>query len=91
MVEPIQASDADRPVESKRRTVSSPFWSVVLPTRPLPAADAMMEVQTADQLGEAVSVLLSSPQQAKEMGKKAQQVVINEKGATERHAWVLLT
>ena len=45
----------------------------------------------ADQLGEAVSVLLSSPQQAKEMGKKAQQVVINEKGATERHAWVLLT
>ncbi|HEV8379854.1 MAG TPA: 3-deoxy-D-manno-octulosonic acid transferase [Tepidisphaeraceae bacterium] len=55
------------------------------------AADAIMEVQTADQLGEAVSVLLSSPQQAKEMGRKAQQVVINEKGATERHAWVLLT
>jgi 3-deoxy-D-manno-octulosonic-acid transferase len=55
------------------------------------AADAIMEVQTAEQLGEAVSVLLSSPQQAKEMGKKAQQVVIKEKGATERHAWVLLT
>jgi 3-deoxy-D-manno-octulosonic-acid transferase len=55
------------------------------------AADAIMEVQTAEQLGEAVSVLLSSPQQAREMGKKAQQVVIREKGATERHAWVLLT
>jgi 3-deoxy-D-manno-octulosonic-acid transferase len=55
------------------------------------AADAIMEVQTPDQLGEAISVLLSSPQQAREMGKKAQQVVINEKGATERHAWVLLT
>ena len=54
-------------------------------------ADAMMEVQTGEQLGEAVSVLLSSPQQAKEMGKKAQQVVVNEKGATERHALVLLT
>jgi len=55
------------------------------------AADAIMEVRTADQLGEAVSVLLSSPQQSKEMGKKAQQVVINEKGATERHARVILT
>jgi 3-deoxy-D-manno-octulosonic-acid transferase len=55
------------------------------------AADAIMEVQTPEQLGEAISVLLSSPQQAKEMGKKAQQVVIREKGATERHAWVLLT
>jgi 3-deoxy-D-manno-octulosonic-acid transferase len=55
------------------------------------AADAVMEVQTADQLGEAISVLLSTPQQAKEMGRKAQQVVMSEKGATERHAWVLLT
>jgi 3-deoxy-D-manno-octulosonic-acid transferase len=55
------------------------------------AGDAVMEVQTAEQLGEAISVLLSSPQQAKEMGKKAQRVVINEKGATERHALVLLT
>ena len=42
-------------------------------------------------LGEAVSVLLSTPQQAREMGRNAQQVVVKEKGATERHAWVLLT
>jgi 3-deoxy-D-manno-octulosonic-acid transferase len=55
------------------------------------AADAVMEVKTAEQLGEAVSVLLSSPQQAKEMGKKAQEVVIREKGATERHARIILT
>jgi 3-deoxy-D-manno-octulosonic-acid transferase len=55
------------------------------------AADAMLEVKSAEQLGEAISVLLSSPQQAKEMGKKAQEVVLREKGATERHARILLT
>ncbi len=55
------------------------------------AADALMEVQTPDHLGQAISILLSSPTQAKEMARKAQQVVLNEKGATERHAWILLT
>jgi 3-deoxy-D-manno-octulosonic-acid transferase len=55
------------------------------------AADAIMEVATPDQLGETISILLSTPQQAKEMARKAQQVVVNEKGATERHARILLT
>ena len=54
------------------------------------AADAILEVSTADELGQTVSILLSSPARAAEMGSRAQQVVTREKGATERHVQQIL-
>jgi 3-deoxy-D-manno-octulosonic-acid transferase len=56
----------------------------------LRAADAVMEVADEQSLAQTVSVLLYSPEQATPMGKRAQQVVIKEKGATLRHAEVIV-
>lgn len=54
------------------------------------SADAILEVSTPDDLGQAVSILLSSPARAVEMGLRAQKVVASEKGATERHVQQVL-
>ena len=52
--------------------------------------DAVMEVSDEATLTEAVRVLLSTPEQAKPMGRRAQDVVKREQGATARHAQVIL-
>ena len=52
--------------------------------------DAIMEVHTGDQLHEAVAALLSTPEQERSMGQAAQEVVEKGKGATERHARVIV-
>lgn len=52
--------------------------------------DAIMEVVDAQTLEQTVSVLLFSPEQALAMGRRAQAVVIKEKGATARHVAVVL-
>jgi 3-deoxy-D-manno-octulosonic-acid transferase len=54
------------------------------------AADAVMEVADEASLAETVSVLRYSPEQAQGMGKRAQMVVVKEKGATLRHAEVIV-
>jgi 3-deoxy-D-manno-octulosonic-acid transferase len=51
---------------------------------------AMIEVTTGQQLGQAVGELLASTEKRAELGRAAQQVVTNEKGATERHVRVIL-
>jgi 3-deoxy-D-manno-octulosonic-acid transferase len=56
----------------------------------LRAADAVMEVTDEASLAQTVSVLLYSPEQALPMGKRAQQVIVKEKGATLRHAEVII-
>jgi 3-deoxy-D-manno-octulosonic-acid transferase len=56
----------------------------------LRAAEAVMEVVDEGTLAETVSVLLYSPQQASEMGRRAQGVVIKERGATLRNAEVIV-
>ncbi len=52
--------------------------------------DAVMEVSDEATLTEAVRILISTPEQAKPMGKRAQDVVKREQGATARHAQVVL-
>ena len=52
-------------------------------------AGAIREVASAEALGQAVSELLSSPD-AQQMGLRAQQVVVREKGAAQRHVKVIL-
>lgn len=54
------------------------------------AADAVMEVTDEETLTQTVSVLLFSPEQAHGMSRRAQSVVIREKGATQRHAEVIM-
>jgi 3-deoxy-D-manno-octulosonic-acid transferase len=55
------------------------------------AAQAIIEVQTADELAHAVRRLLSSPQEARALADRARQVVNQEKGATERHVQTILS
>jgi 3-deoxy-D-manno-octulosonic-acid transferase len=51
---------------------------------------AMIEVQTAGKLQNAIEGLLSDRARAKEMGEKAREVVRANQGATERHARLIL-
>jgi len=55
------------------------------------AADAIVEVSSADDLGTQVSRLLSDHALAEELGRRAVQVVTRCKGATERHLNEILT
>jgi len=54
------------------------------------AAEAVMEVVDEATLMQTVSVLLYSPDQAAAMARRAQQVVLQERGATLRHAEVIV-
>ena len=54
------------------------------------AADAMREVSSPAELSAAVRELLSTPPTARAIGQRAQQVVIEGKGATERHVQAIL-
>jgi 3-deoxy-D-manno-octulosonic-acid transferase len=56
----------------------------------LRAAEAVMEVVDEATLAETVSVLRYSPEEAAGMGRRAQAVVMKEKGATLRHAEVIV-
>ncbi len=53
-------------------------------------AEAVMEVPDEQTLTQTLSVLLFSPEQSTSMGRRAQQVVIHEKGATTRHTGLIL-
>ena len=55
------------------------------------AASAMIQVTTFDELRQAVARLLSDPIAASAISQHAQRVVTNEKGATERHARIILS
>ena len=52
--------------------------------------DAIVEVSDEAMLTEAVRLLLATPERAEPMGKRAQDVVRREQGATARHAQVIL-
>ncbi|WP_428938689.1 3-deoxy-D-manno-octulosonic acid transferase [Fontivita pretiosa] len=60
------------------------------PMRLLKAADAVLEVVDGESLNQAVRVLISTPAEAKAMGRRAQQVVRAARGATQRHVEVIL-
>ena len=52
--------------------------------------DALVEVSDEATLTETVRALLATPERAKPMGRRAQDVVRREQGATARHAQVIL-
>ncbi len=53
-------------------------------------ADAMKVVQNAAELESTIGTLLSDLSMAKEMGGRAREVVKNQRGATDRHARIIL-
>lgn len=53
-------------------------------------ADAVREVHTAEQLRQQVAQLLGNPREAAEMGRRAQDVVRQNQGATARHVQLIL-
>lgn len=84
-------SDMIEPAALGKPVVTGPFtgnFAEVM--NRLRAADAVMEVPDAQTLEQTVSVLLFSPEQALGMGRRAQQAVLREKGATARHVGVVL-
>jgi 3-deoxy-D-manno-octulosonic-acid transferase len=58
--------------------------------RALKAADGLLEVVDGETLAEAVRVMISTPDEAAAMGKRAQQVIREQQGATQRHVQVIL-
>jgi 3-deoxy-D-manno-octulosonic-acid transferase len=54
------------------------------------AAQAMITVASADALHHAVEKLLADRSSAAAMGQRAREVVLREKGATQRHAQLIL-
>jgi len=58
--------------------------------RALKAKDAVVEIPDASTLAENVKTLISTPDHAKAMGRRAQEVVKSEQGATQRHVRVIL-
>jgi 3-deoxy-D-manno-octulosonic-acid transferase len=84
-------SDMIEPAALGKPVITGPFtgnFAEVM--NRLRAADGVMEVGHEQALAQTVSVLLFSPDQAAGMGGRAQQVVAKEKGATLRHAEVVL-
>ncbi len=53
-------------------------------------AHAMVEVRSGEELGEAVGRLLGDPDEGRRLGQAAQGVVVAGKGATRRHADVII-
>jgi len=53
-------------------------------------ADAMMVVQTPQELERAIEILLSDPGRATTIGRRAREVVKAQQGATQRHADLIL-
>lgn len=58
--------------------------------RKLKSADAVIEVRDGPTLAQSVRVLLSTPNEAQAMGKRGQEIVKAEQGATARHVQVIL-
>lgn len=84
-------SDMIEPAALGRAVVVGPYTgNFTEPMNRFRAADAMLVAGDEHQLEEAVGVLLSSPDQAKMMGFRAQEVVRREQGATARHVQVIL-
>ncbi len=84
-------SDMIEPAALAKPVVVGPFTTNFAEAmRKFLEADAMMEVKEEAELEQAISVLLSTPGEALAMGKRAQDVVRHEQGATLRHVRVIL-
>jgi 3-deoxy-D-manno-octulosonic-acid transferase len=84
-------SDMIEPAALGRPTVVGPFTGNFADAMlKLRQAEAVLIAQNEAQLREAVTMLLSSHEKAVAMGRRGQDVVRREQGATTRHAQVIL-
>jgi len=85
-------SDMIEPAALGRPVVLGPFTTNFADAmKHFRAAAAMMEVSDEATLGEAMNLLLLNGTQAASMARRAQQVVIQQQGATARHATLILS
>jgi 3-deoxy-D-manno-octulosonic-acid transferase len=83
-------SDMIEPAALAKPTIVGPFTgNFDQPMNCLVTADAIRTVQTGDQLAEQVQKLLADPAAASALGERARQVVLDQRGATERHAQII--
>lgn len=84
-------SDMIEPAALARPVIVGPFTgNFAEPVNRFREAQAILEVATGEDLGQAASILISSPDRAAEMGRRAQEVVMREKGATQRNLAVVM-
>jgi len=84
-------SDMIEPAALGRAVITGPFtgnFAEVM--NRLRDAEGIIEVSDDQSLAQTLSILLFSPDQAISMGRRAQQVVVKEKGATARHTQIIL-
>ncbi|MHC4067544.1 MAG: 3-deoxy-D-manno-octulosonic acid transferase [Planctomycetota bacterium] len=86
--DPMEAAALGKPIIIGRHTDN-----FAAPIAALTAADALRVVNSAEELPNAVRELITNPQAASDRGRRAQQVVRDNQGATqrsvERIAWML--
>jgi 3-deoxy-D-manno-octulosonic-acid transferase len=84
-------SDMMEPAALAKPTIVGPFTANFAEVMNcFVAAGAMKVVQNARELANEVENLLANPAQAKELGRRARDVVKSQQGATQRHARLIL-
>jgi 3-deoxy-D-manno-octulosonic-acid transferase len=84
-------SDMIEPAALAKPIIVGPFTANFAgPVRKLRSAEAILEADDGPSLGESVRVLLHTPSEATAMGRRAQDVVRREQGATARHVEAIL-
>jgi 3-deoxy-D-manno-octulosonic-acid transferase len=84
-------SDMIEPAALSRPVVVGPFTANFADAMScFRVADAVIVIQNAQSLGDAIEKLLSDPASAKAMAARARQVVKQQQGATDRHARIIL-
>jgi 3-deoxy-D-manno-octulosonic-acid transferase len=84
-------SDMIEPAALAKPVIVGPFTSNFdYAVRKFISADAILEVADEEYLSQAVRILISTPAEAIAMGQRAQQIVNQEKGATQRHIEIIL-
>jgi 3-deoxy-D-manno-octulosonic-acid transferase len=84
-------SDMIEPAALAKPIIVGPFTANFAgAVRKLKAAEALLEADDGESLGESVRVLLHTPAEAVAMGRRGQDVVRREQGATGRHVEAIL-
>jgi 3-deoxy-D-manno-octulosonic-acid transferase len=84
-------SDMIEPAALAKPVIVGPFTgNFAEPMNAFRGAKAIEEIQDPNQLASAVGRLLTNPTDAAEMGRRAQEVVRSNQGATQRHVDLIL-
>ena len=83
---PLGGSDMMEPAGLGKPTVFGPYtFNFVEPVKALLKAEAAYQINSASELMPILQELLNDSSKARKIGRKAQQVILEHKGAVERH------